>query len=126
MAFYWGFGNVSPVRRLKDEYCELVDDLDYQITRIERNIKNIRADINDIHKILKSYYNAKGVMTELYYNKIEESKNNYKNILASCEDALFEVRKKRNRAIEIRDKLQSYYQIEQRDDKEFSLGEISL
>ena len=38
MAFYWFFEDVSPVRRLKDEYCELVDDLNYQIKRIEEKI----------------------------------------------------------------------------------------
>lgn len=126
MAFYWFFEDVSPVRRLKDEYCELVDDLNYQIKRIEGNIKNISNSIDDLHKTLNSYSSAKGIMAELYYSKIEESINNYKNILISCEDALENVIRRRNQAIEIRDKLQYYYQIEQRDNVEFSLGEISL
>lgn len=52
MAFYCFFENVSSVRRLKDEYCELVDNFNYQIKRIEGNINN---SIDDLHKILKSY-----------------------------------------------------------------------
>lgn len=65
-------------------------------------------------------------MADLYYKKIEESESNYKYILASCQEALTEVKKKRRRAIEIRDNLQYYYQLELRDDIKFSLGEISL
>lgn len=126
LALYWPWENVSPVRRLKDEYNELIDDLDYHIRRIEGNIKNISSSIDDLHKILKNYSTAKGIMADLYYKKIEESESNYKNILASCQEALSEVKKKRRRAIEIRDNLQYYYQLELRDDIEFSLGEISL
>lgn len=126
MAFYWFWEDVSPVRRLRDQYDELIDDLDYEIRRIDENIENIRTQINAIHKTLKSYSHATGCMAELYYEKISESEADYKKIISSCEDVLSTIKNRRRKAQQIRKDLQYYYRIEQSEDKQFSLGEIGL
>lgn len=126
MSFYWFWEDVSPVHRLRDEYNELIEDLDDEIKNINTNITNIGSQVNAIHKTLKSYSLAKGCMAELYYQKIEKSESKYRDILSSCKESLEQVKSKRALAVGIRDRLQHYYGIEQREEKKFELWEISI
>lgn len=126
MAFYWFWEDVSPVRRLRDEYDGVLDDLENNNKRMNIKIEGIRSNSNSIHKTLKSYGQAQGVMAELYYAKIEQSESSYKQAIVHCYDVLSQIERKKQRAVQIRNQLNYYYKIEQREDKQFSLWEISL
>lgn len=126
MAFYWFWEDVSPVRRLRDEYDELINYLDTEIRKIDQRIRDMHGNICNIHDKYRSYRSAEGWMADLYYEKIEDSTQNYFDIVRRCYEAKSQIAFKRTRAIEIRDKLQYYYGVEQREDKKFQLWEISI
>lgn len=123
---YWPWEKVTPVRRLRDEYDELLDDLDDAIKTINSRVEKQQAHSRVIYDKFESYCEASGCMAKLYYEKVAESKSEYVSIMASSQEVLSTLRSQRRKAQQIKNTLNRYYKKEQREDREYSLGEIGL